>query len=125
MLLSDQALANEIRNSVVSAASNIREVVADLKEGRGVAGMLLRDEAVAGQVRDAVKNAQQATADFSHVSHQADALVSELNSQQLPRKASDMMDSLNDSASRSSNHFDIAKHDQLGTSTQTTLENHS
>jgi phospholipid/cholesterol/gamma-HCH transport system substrate-binding protein len=118
MLLSDQALANEIRNSVVSAASNIREVVADLKEGRGVAGMLLRDEAVAGQVRDAVKNAQQATADFSHASHQADALVSELNSQQLPRKASDMMDSLNDSARQVQQIIsDIAKPDQLGTST--------
>ena len=116
MLLSDQAMANEIRNSVTTAASNIREVIADLKEGRGVAGMLLRDETVAGQVRDAVKNAQQATADISHASHQADALVSELTSQQIPRKTSDIVDSLNDSA-RQVNQLisELAKPDQLGT----------
>ena len=116
MLLNDQAMANEIRNSVTTAASNIREVIADLKEGRGVAGMLLRDETVAGQVRDAVKNAQQATADISHASHQADALVSELTSQQIPRKASDIVDSLNDSA-RQVNQLisELAKPDQLGT----------
>jgi len=116
MLLSDQAMANEIRNSVTTAASNICEVIADLKEGRGVAGMLLRDETVAGQVRDAVKNAQQATADISHASHQADALVSELTSQQIPQKASDIVDSLNDSA-RQVNQLisELAKPDQLGT----------
>src|SRR5262245_29138858 len=118
MLLSDQAMANEIRNSVTTAASNIREVLADLKDGRGVAGMLLRDEAVADQVRDAVKNAEQATADLGHASHQADALVSDFNSRQIPQKASDMVDSLNDTA-RQVNQLisDIAKPDEQGITT--------
>jgi phospholipid/cholesterol/gamma-HCH transport system substrate-binding protein len=118
MLLSDQAMANEIRNSVISAASNIRDVIADLKEGRGTAGMLLRDQALADQVRDAVKNAHQATADLGHASRQADSMVSDLSSRQIPQKAGDLMDSLNNSAQQVQQLIsDIAKPDSLGTST--------
>ena len=116
MLLHDEALANEIRQTVTTAASTVREVVADLKEGRGVAGMLLRDEEMAGQVREVVKKAEQAAADLGHASHQADALVSDLNSRQIPQKASEVMDSLNDSARQVNQVIsEIAKPDQQGT----------
>ena len=98
MLLSDEALADRIRQTVTTTTSDVQDIVADLKAGRGPAGMLLRDEAVAGQVREAVKNAQQATADLSHASQQADALVSDLSSRQIPQKAGEVMDNLGDSA---------------------------
>jgi len=98
MLLSDEALAQRIRQTVTTTSSDVQNIVADLKAGRGPAGMLLRDEAVAGQVREAVKNAQQATADLGHASQQADALVSDLSSRQIPQKASDVIDNLSDSA---------------------------
>ena len=51
MLLRDDALANQIRQTVTTTTSNVDEIVAGLKAGRGPAGMLLRDEAVAGQIR--------------------------------------------------------------------------
>jgi phospholipid/cholesterol/gamma-HCH transport system substrate-binding protein len=60
--------------------------------------MLLRDEALAGQIREAVKNGQQATADLGHASRQADALVTDLNSRQIPQKAGEVVDNLNDSS---------------------------
>jgi phospholipid/cholesterol/gamma-HCH transport system substrate-binding protein len=115
MLLRDQALADRIRQTVTTAASDVQDVVADLKAGHGAAGMLLRDEAMAGQIRDAVKNAQHATADLGHASRQADALVSDLNSRQIPKKAGEVMDNLNDSARQVHQVIsEIAKPDQRG-----------
>jgi len=117
MLLNDQALANEIRRSVTSAASNLNDVIADLKSGRGTAGALLRDEALADRVREAVKNVQQATVDLGHASHQADVMVSDLNSRQVTQKAGDLMDSLNASAREVRQIIsDIASPDPLGAS---------
>ena len=118
MLLTDETLANEIRQTVATAGSNLREIVADLKEGRGVAGMLLRDETLAGQVRQTVTNAQQATADLGQASRQANGLMTDLSARQFPQKASDLVDSLNDTA-RQVNQLisEIAKPDQDGTST--------
>jgi ABC-type transporter Mla maintaining outer membrane lipid asymmetry permease subunit MlaE len=75
-----------IRQSVTGAASNVNDLVAGMKAGQGPVGMLLRDEALAGQVREAMKNMQQATADLSHASHQVDAMISDLNSQQIRKK---------------------------------------
>jgi phospholipid/cholesterol/gamma-HCH transport system substrate-binding protein len=98
MLLSDDALAKQLRQSATSTASNLDDIVAGVKAGRGPAGILLRDEAVAAQLRDAMKNAQQATADLGHASHQADALISDLGAQQIPQKAAGVVDNLNDSA---------------------------
>ena len=58
-----------------------------MKAGRGAAGMLLRDQTLEGEIRGVIKNAQQATADLDHASQQADAMVSDLNSHQIPKKA--------------------------------------
>jgi phospholipid/cholesterol/gamma-HCH transport system substrate-binding protein len=92
-------------------------MVADLKAGHGPAGMLLRDEALAGQIRDVIKNAQQATAALGHASQQADALVSDLNSRQIPKKAGEVMDNLSDSTQKVHQLItDIAKPDQQGMS---------
>ena len=98
MLLHDDELAKEIRQTVITTGANVRDVVAGLKEGRGAAGMLLRDDALAGQIREAVKNAQQVTADLGHASRQADAMVSDLNSRQIPKKAGELIDNLSESA---------------------------
>jgi len=87
MLLRDDTLANHLRQTVTSTTSNVDEIVAALKAGRGAAGMMLRDDAVAAQVRQAVNNAQQATVNLGHASQQADALISDLNSHQIPQKA--------------------------------------
>ena len=115
MLLSDDAFANRIRQTVTTTTADVQDIVADLKAGRGPAGMLLRDDALAGQIREAVKNGQQATADLGHASQQADALVSDLNSRQIPQKAGEVMDSLNDSSRQVRQLIaEISKPDQQG-----------
>jgi phospholipid/cholesterol/gamma-HCH transport system substrate-binding protein len=98
MLLTDDTLAKQIRHTITTSASSVDEILAGVKAGRGPAGMLLRDEATAGQIRESLKNVQLATADLGHASHQADALISDLQSQQMPQKASVVLDSLGDTA---------------------------
>jgi phospholipid/cholesterol/gamma-HCH transport system substrate-binding protein len=98
MLLRDDALAKQIRQTVSTSAASVDEILAGVKAGRGAAGMLLRDEATAGQIRETLKNVQQATADLGHASHMADAMVSDLYSQQVPQKVGALVDSLGDTA---------------------------
>jgi phospholipid/cholesterol/gamma-HCH transport system substrate-binding protein len=69
--------------------SNANEVVTGLKEGRGPAGMLLRDEALADQVRQAVTNAKNATGELNRAAAQANTLMSELASKSLPGQVDD------------------------------------
>jgi phospholipid/cholesterol/gamma-HCH transport system substrate-binding protein len=117
MLLSDNALAGQIRNDLTSTLSGARDLVAGLQSGRGPAGMILRDEALAGQIRDVVKNGQKASADLAHASAQADALVADLNSRQIPQKAADVMDNLNDVTQKASQLMaDVSKPDAQGMS---------
>ena len=98
MLLTDDALAKQIRQTVATSSSSIDEILAGVKAGRGPAGMLLRDQAAEGQIRAALTNVQQATADLARASHQADALIADLNSQQMPQKIGAAVDSLSDTA---------------------------
>lgn len=69
--------------------SNASDVVTGLKEGRGAAGMLLRDEALADQVRQAVTNAKNATGELNQAAAQASSLMSELQSKGLPGQVDD------------------------------------
>jgi methyl-accepting chemotaxis protein len=79
--------------------------------------MLLRDETLAGQVRQIVKNAEQASADLGQAARQADSMVSDLNSRGIPQKAADLIDSISDSARQVHQIIsDVAKPDQNGTS---------
>jgi phospholipid/cholesterol/gamma-HCH transport system substrate-binding protein len=71
--------------------SNANDVVTGLKEGRGPAGMLLRDEALADQVRQAVTNAQNATSELNRAAAQAGTLMSELQSKGLPDQVDDTL----------------------------------
>ena len=117
MLLSDDALASDIRRTVTAAGSSVRDIAADLQSGRGAAGMLLRDEAVAGQIREAVANTRAATADLGEATRKADALMTDLSSRQIPQKAGELVDRLRDSAQHIHQiTSDISKPDQAGMS---------
>ena len=100
MLLTDNELAGQIRNDLISTLSGAKDLVAGLQAGRGPMGMILRDEALARQIRDAVSNGQKATADLARASAQANALVADLNSRQIPQKAAEVMDNLNDATQK-------------------------
>jgi hypothetical protein len=84
--------------------------------------MLLRDEALAGRIRETVNNAQQATANLGHASQQVDALVADLNSRQIPQKAGEVMDNLNDTTRQARQLIsEINKPDQYGMSAATNI----
>jgi phospholipid/cholesterol/gamma-HCH transport system substrate-binding protein len=81
-------------DTLTSTVANANDLVNGLKAGRGTAGMLLRDDALAGHIRAALEHAEQATANFDHASGQADALMTDLGSRQIPQKAGEMIDQL-------------------------------
>jgi phospholipid/cholesterol/gamma-HCH transport system substrate-binding protein len=116
-------------DTITSTVSNANDVVVGLKQGRGAAGMLLSDDALAGRIREAVKNAEQATTYLGHASSQADALVTDLNSRQIPQKAGEVVDNLRvatDNLSESSKQVrqvvsEIAQPDRRGTSVGTNI----
>ena len=115
-------LAKQIRQTVATSTSSIDEILAGVKAGRGPAGMLLRDEAVEAQIRESLKNAQQATANLDHASHQADALISDLNSQQMPQKVGMVVDSLSDTAKQAHQMVsEIAQPDRQGVTAGTNI----
>jgi phospholipid/cholesterol/gamma-HCH transport system substrate-binding protein len=122
MLLTDDALAKQIRQTVSTSTSSIDEILAGLKAGRGPAGMLLRDEAAEGQIRESLKNVQQATADLGHASHQADALISDLNSQQIPQKIDAAVENLGDTAKKADQMVsEIVQPDRQGVTAGTNI----
>src|ERR1700733_13335749 len=80
---------NGALDAITTTVNNADDVVIGLKEGKGPAGMLLRDEDTAERLRQTVENARQATSALNHASRQADALVSDLRSRDLGQKADD------------------------------------
>ena len=90
---------NSTLNGAKTTISNANDVIVGLKEGRGPAGMLLRDDALADQVRQTVANAQLATANLGHASMQADGLISDIASRNFPQKVDETMASVKSAAS--------------------------
>jgi phospholipid/cholesterol/gamma-HCH transport system substrate-binding protein len=84
---------------VKTTVANANDLVAGLKEGRGTAGMLLRDEALADQVRQAVINVRSATSELENAAANAGALVSELQSKEFPQKVDDTLKEVKATAS--------------------------
>jgi phospholipid/cholesterol/gamma-HCH transport system substrate-binding protein len=108
MLLSDDSLAKQLRQTITTTSSNVEDIVAGIKAGRGAAGMVLSDEAFANQIRAALNN-------VGHATEQANAIVTSLNAQELPQKAAAVVASLNDTAKQVAQLVsDIGKPDRQG-----------
>ena len=71
---------NGALDAITTTVNNANDIVIGLKEGKGPAGMLLRDEDAAKRIRQAVENTRQATSALKHASSQVDASVSDLRS---------------------------------------------
>jgi len=84
---------------VTATVSNVDDVVVGVKQGRGSVGMLLRDSLLATQIRQTVTNAQQATADLSHASNQANGLISDIQSRHFPQEVDETLASVKSAAS--------------------------
>jgi phospholipid/cholesterol/gamma-HCH transport system substrate-binding protein len=87
-------------DQVTNTVANVDDVVTGLKQGRGPAGMLLRNEAVASDIRQSVANVHQATADVRDATGQLDAMVSDIQSRGVTRKLDEMISSGRDAAAR-------------------------
>ncbi len=90
---------NSTVTEVKTTVSNANDLVVGLKEGRGTAGMLLRDEGLADEVRQAVTNVQGATSDLRSAAASAGALVSEFQSKGFPQKVDDTLKEVKATAS--------------------------
>ena len=68
LLTSAAGLLDDVKGAlqgVTSAVSNVNDVVVGLKEGRGTAGMLLRDDALASDIRRTVTTAGSSVRDIA------------------------------------------------------------
>jgi phospholipid/cholesterol/gamma-HCH transport system substrate-binding protein len=73
------------------AIANANDLLIGLKEGRGPAGMLLRDERMAGQIRETLSTVQSTTSNLKQASAGVSSIVADMQQRQLPRKLDDTM----------------------------------
>ena len=78
-------------DGVNGAVGNANDLLVGLKEGRGPAGMLLRDEKMAGQIRETMSNVQSTTSNLNQASSRVNTLVADVQHRQLPQKLDDTM----------------------------------
>ena len=85
-------------DAATKTINNANDLIVGLEQGKGTIGMLLRDEATATEIQQAVANGQQATVSLKHASGQADALVSDFASRGLGGKVDQTMLSVRSAA---------------------------
>jgi phospholipid/cholesterol/gamma-HCH transport system substrate-binding protein len=86
-------------DSAKTTLANVNDVVVGLKQGRGAAGMLLQDPALATQIRQTMTNVQQASADLGQLSGKAKELVTDVQSRHFPQKIDETMTVVKSAAS--------------------------
>jgi phospholipid/cholesterol/gamma-HCH transport system substrate-binding protein len=74
-------------DAVTTTVNNTNALVTSIRNGRGTVGMLLTDQQTANKVKDAVGNAQQATANLNQVMVQAKQVMADFQSRDLFGKA--------------------------------------
>ena len=74
-----------------AAIGNANDLLVGLKEGRGPAGMLLRDEKVADQIRETLSTVQATTSNLKQASAGVSSIVADAQQRQFPQKLDDTM----------------------------------
>jgi phospholipid/cholesterol/gamma-HCH transport system substrate-binding protein len=82
---------NIVLDGAKGAIGNANDLLVGLKEGRGPAGMLLRDEKVADQIRETLSTVQSTTSNLKQASVGVSSLVADVQQRQLPQKLDDTM----------------------------------
>jgi len=78
-------------DGVNGAVGNANDLLIGLKQGRGPAGMLLRDEKMADQIRETISNVQSTASNLKQASSGVTRLVADVQQRQLPQKLDDTM----------------------------------
>lgn len=82
---------NTSLDGVNLAVGNANDLLVGLKQGRGPAGMLLRDEKMAGQIRETMTNIQSTTSTLNQTATRVNGIVGDLQDRQLPQKIDETM----------------------------------
>jgi phospholipid/cholesterol/gamma-HCH transport system substrate-binding protein len=91
---------NVALDGVNGAVGNANDLLVGLKEGRGPAGMLLRDEKMASQIRETMSNVQSTTSNLNQASGRVNVLVADVQQRQLPQKLDETMTQIRSASSR-------------------------
>jgi phospholipid/cholesterol/gamma-HCH transport system substrate-binding protein len=91
---------NVALDGVNGAVGNANDLLVGLKEGRGPAGMLLRDEKIAGQIRETMSNVQSTTSNLNRASGRVDNIVADVQQRQLPEQLDDTMTQIHSASTR-------------------------
>jgi phospholipid/cholesterol/gamma-HCH transport system substrate-binding protein len=91
---------NIVLNRADGAIGNANDLLVGLKEGRGPAGMLLRDEKMADQIRATMSNVQSTTSNLKQASARVSSIVTDVQQRQLPQKLDDTMTQIRSASTR-------------------------
>jgi phospholipid/cholesterol/gamma-HCH transport system substrate-binding protein len=87
-------------DGVNGAVGNANDLLVGLKEGRGPAGMILRDEKMAGQIRETMSNVQSTTSNLNQASGRVNSIVADVQQRQFPQKLDDTMTQIHSASTR-------------------------
>jgi phospholipid/cholesterol/gamma-HCH transport system substrate-binding protein len=82
------------------AVGNANDLLVGLKEGRGPAGMILRDEKMAGQIRETMSNVLSTTSNLNQASGRVNVVVADFQKRELPQKVDDTMTQIHSASTR-------------------------
>jgi phospholipid/cholesterol/gamma-HCH transport system substrate-binding protein len=82
---------NVVLDGANNAIGNANDLLVGLKEGRGAAGMFLRDEKVADQIRDTLTTVQSTTSNLKQASVGVNSMVADVQQRNFPQKLDDTM----------------------------------
>jgi phospholipid/cholesterol/gamma-HCH transport system substrate-binding protein len=91
---------NVALDGVNGAVGNANDLLVGLKEGRGPAGMILRDEKMAGQIRETMSNVLSTTSNLNQASDRANSIVADVQQRELPQKLDDTMTQIHSASTR-------------------------
>jgi phospholipid/cholesterol/gamma-HCH transport system substrate-binding protein len=87
-------------DGVERAVGNVNDLLIGVKEGHGTVGMLLRDEKMAGQIRDTMANVQTTTANLNRASGDVNGIITDVQQRGLPQKLDSIMTQINSASSQ-------------------------
>jgi phospholipid/cholesterol/gamma-HCH transport system substrate-binding protein len=88
------------------AIGNANDLLVGLKEGRGPAGMLLRDEKVADQIRATLSTVQSTTSNLKQASAGVNSIVADVQQRQFPQKLDDTMTQIHSASTQANATID-------------------
>ena len=87
-------------DGVNSAMGNANDLLVGLKEGRGTAGMFLRDEKMAAQIKETMASVQSTTSNLNQASVRVNSMVADVQQRQLPQKLDETMSKISSATSQ-------------------------